>query len=117
MKRLFFCLSIISVIVICCKSTQTLAPTPTLAPTTADVTIAQSHWQGTTIDQLKQGYDMFMDKCTSCHGIKNPQDYSEDDWNTIMPKMARKSKITQEQSDLIFHYILAKRESILGSKK
>jgi hypothetical protein len=125
--RTVFLLGAITIIAICCKSTQpatktsntqTVSPPKSpLAPVASEVAIAQAHWQGITLDNLNQGYSIFDDKCTDCHGVKKPQDFTADEWNSIMPKMGRKAKLDSTQYALVFHYILTKREAILGPGK
>jgi hypothetical protein len=126
--KTLFLLSAIAIIVVCCKSTQPATnktsntqmvstPKSLLVPTESDVAIAKAHWQGTTLDNLTQGYSIFDDKCTDCHGVKKPQDFTTDEWNSIMPKMGRKAKLDSTQYALVFHYILTKREAILGPGK
>lgn len=100
-----------SIVFICCKSAQYLAPS------NADVTVAKSHWSGATLDQLNQGYSIYSDKCTECHGMKKPEDFSVEDWNKIMPSMGKKARLDSNQYNLVYHYILAKRETVLASKK
>jgi hypothetical protein len=124
-----FTLGAISIIIVCCKSTQPATtkttsstqavspPKSPLVPVESEVAIAQAHWQGTTLDNLNQGYSIFDDKCTDCHGLKKPQDFTTDEWNSIMPKMGRKAKLDSTQYALVFHYILTKREAILGPGK
>jgi hypothetical protein len=46
-----------------------------------------------------------------------PQDFEEDDWNAIMHKMGRKAKLDSNQYNQVLHYILTKREEVLGAGK
>jgi hypothetical protein len=110
-KYLVMILVLMSLVFVCCKGTQYLIPTD------ADVTNAQTHWKGTGLVQLTQGYAIFSDKCTDCHGLKKPQKWTEDEWLTIMQKMGRKAKLDSAQYNLVLHYILAKRETVLAGKK
>ena len=111
-------LGVIAIVAVCCKSSQsTTSSKSSLDPAQPDVAIASAHWPGTTLDNLKQGYSIYNDKCTECHGTKKPQDFSVDDWNSIMPKMGRNAKLDSVQYAMVFHYILAKREVILGPGK
>ncbi len=103
--------SALSFLAVCCS-------TKYLIPTEVDVPIAQSHWPGTTLNELSRGYDIYADKCTDCHGLKKPQKYSVDDWNTKhMPTMGKKAKLNPEEYNLVLHYILTKREEITTPKK
>lgn len=70
------------------------------------------------MEQLNKGYAIYTDKCTDCHGLKKPQKFSIDDWNTeYMPKMGRKAKLDSAEYVLVLHYILTKREEITTPKK
>jgi len=88
-----------------------------LAPVEADVAIARAHWPGTTFDRLNQGYYIYDDKCTDCHEAKMPQDFTVNEWNVIMHKMGHKAKLDSNQYKEVFHYILTKREAIIGTGK
>jgi hypothetical protein len=138
--KTFFLLSSISIVAVCCNSTKPVAaakstpaaqPAPTnfaatpwgapvstsLEPVESDVAIAQAHWPGTTLNDLTRGYAIFDDKCTDCHSLEKPQNFSVDEWNVLMRKMGRKAKLDSNEYKLVFHYILTKREAILGSGK
>ena len=117
-------------VAVCCKTTQPVPAAKTvppaspnisvkspLAPIKSDVAIARAHWQGVTLDNLNEGYSIYDDKCTDCHRNKRPQDFTEYEWNVIMHKMGRKAKLDSNQYNLVLHYILTKREAILGSGK
>jgi len=122
-KKLIAMLVLISIILVCCKSTAPAnkdtksTSSSSLVPDNTDVTIAQTHWTGTTLSDLTQGYSIFSDKCVQCHETKMPQDFSVSDWNDILPGMGRKARLDSNQYKLVYHYILAKREDILASKK
>ena len=89
-----------------------------LIPIQADVSVAQSHWPGTTFAKLTKGYDIYTDKCSDCHRLRNPKKYSVADWNNkYMPTMGRKAKLTPDEYYLVLHYILAKREELTAPKK
>jgi cytochrome c5 len=119
-KRTVIMLTLLSVVLICCKSltpaNKATASKPSLAPDSTDVTIARTHWAGTSTANLTQGYTIFSDKCTECHGVKNPQDFSINDWNNILPEMGKKANLDSVQYRYVYQYILAKREAILSGK-
>lgn len=125
--KIIFLLSTIAIIVVCCKTTQPVpkdksssansAPKDPLAPVESDVAIARVHWHGITLDSLNKGYSIFYDKCTDCHDIKEPKEFTAYEWNAIMHKMGRKAKLDSNQYYLVLHYILTKREAILGTGK
>lgn len=102
-----------SLFLICCGSTETLQPSG------KDLTAAQSHWNGTTMDQLTAGYNIYTTKCDDeeCHRLKKPQKFTVDEWNSILPKMKRKAKLDSTEYAEVYRYILAKRETLVGGKK
>jgi cytochrome c5 len=110
-KSMAIALVIMSIVLMCCKGSQYLIPTD------ADVSAAQSHWQGENMAQLKQGYTIFNDKCTDCHSIKKPESFTVDAWNKILPSMGMKAQLDSNQYNLVLHYILTKRETVLAGKK
>lgn len=128
-KKIIISLILFSVVLVCCKShapvTKSVATTPSptpvskpatnspsLVPDDNDVTIAQSHWPGTSLMTLAEGYTLYTDECTKCHKPKLPQDFSADEWNSILPKMGRKAHLDSIQYVSVYRYILTKRESI-----
>lgn len=118
-KRMAILFMFSTTILICCKSTApaTKSAAPNLVPDGNDVAVAQAHWPGTTLDNLSNGYKLYSDKCVDCHEAKLPQDFSIDDWNSILPKMGKKAHLDSLQYKSVYQYILAKRESILSTKK
>jgi len=120
-KRILGLLAMLSIVLVCCKS---LTPTnkatsskPSLVPDSADLAVAQTHWKSVTLPHLTDGYNLFTTKCTECHGIKLPQDFSVNDWNDILPQMGKKAGLDSTQYTSVYQYILAKRESVLSGKK
>jgi hypothetical protein len=125
-------LTMLSIVLVCCKSqapatkstasttsssTASTANPNSLVPGNNDVTIAQSHWPGTSLTNLADGFSLYNNKCVDCHEAKLPQDFSVDDWNAILPKMGRKAHLDSLQYKSVYRYILAKRETILSAKK
>ena len=96
----------------CAGTKSTTKKVDSFLPQETDVPIAQAHWNGTTIDQLKQGYSIYSTKCVECHDMKNIQDFTLTDWPGIIEGMSRKAKLSPEQRDLVSHYILARREAL-----
>lgn len=60
--------------------------------------------------QLEAGRAVYLgeSKCARCHHPKPVADYPTDEWtNTILPRMAKKSKLTAQEYDDVRAYILA----------
>jgi hypothetical protein len=125
--KIILLLASITMLAVCCKTVQPLPAVKSSAPAgisvynlvpgKPDVAIARSHWPETTLDSLNKGYSIFNVKCTHCHLAKQPQDFSVFAWTGIMHKMGRKAKLDSNQYNLVFRYILTKREAIVGIGK
>lgn len=60
--------------------------------------------------RLERGYDIHQLKCAKCHVFEDPRDYNADELEfDIMPEMARKSKLSDEDSKVVLEYLLAAR--------
>ena len=88
-----------------------------LTPTQPDADRGAKIFPGLTLDELAQGKKLNEEKCTTCHGLKKPGAFSEEDWKKIIPNMARraekanKPEIDSKSQDLILKYILTMREA------
>ena len=104
--------SVTFIIAQCSSTKSTTTKVDPFLPQETDVTIAQTHWNGTTIDQLKQGYSIYSTSCVQCHDMKNIQDFTLNDWPGIIDGMSKKAKLSPDQKNLVSHYILARREAL-----
>ena len=75
-------------------------------PTEEDVFTARQHWNNTSIEQHRSDRQLNIDKCSGCHSIYHPSDFSEEKWIAILPEMNGKSKLTLEESEQIKRYLL-----------
>lgn len=78
-----------------------------LTPTQADATVAANKFPGTTMADLEEGKRLHETHCAKCHGLKNPQNYSEAQLDQIVPAMAAKAKIDKATETKIHHYMVA----------
>ncbi|HXC06639.1 MAG TPA: hypothetical protein VNZ86_17905 [Bacteroidia bacterium] len=77
-------------------------------PGNAELKAIQLHYKEATMDQLKEGYRIYTeDACVSCHEPKNIYDYELGEWKDIMDEMARKAKISDQQKEVVYKYVLA----------
>lgn len=68
-------------------------------PTEADATA------NATLDELKQGRELYINNCNKCHVLYSPDDYSVSNWNGIIPSMARKTSLSSQEVDLVTKYL------------
>lgn len=60
-----------------------------------------------TVDYLSKGQTIFENSCGKCHDLPNPADHSAQDWVGIMNAMAPKAKLTAEQHEMVYDYIVS----------
>jgi len=59
-----------------------------------------------SLAELQQGHDLFQNKCGKCHKLPNPAKHSKDEWTKILAKMAPKAKLSSDQSDLVYKFVV-----------
>jgi hypothetical protein len=59
----------------------------------------------TTLDTLKTGRVLYINKCGGCHNLYLPAKYTKQEWHQIMDKMQKPAKIDNSQKELITKYI------------
>ena len=71
----------------------------------------------TSLDTLKMGRGLYINKCSSCHNLFLPASHSKNDWLIILDKMQAHALIDGSQKELIYKYLKtsAKTDSILQS--
>jgi len=76
-------------------------------PTTRDAEWASREWPGTTVGDLAHGRALYVDKCSSCHNLHLPSEYSPDEWKGYVAYMVAEAKLTPEQQTSIARYLAA----------
>lgn len=114
MKKIVLTLLVCSFIISCkTKKSAEVATTPT-APSVPTVMVnpyeqqlaaVRPKFPDATLEQLKQGHDLYYGTCTGCHSAKSITRHSENEWPGILTDMAKKAKITQAEKDAIFTYV------------
>ena len=107
MKNYFFS----ALLIFCCCSPSLLLPTAN------DVAVAKKYWGDADSLSLRQGYNLYANKCGACHTLHRPSRYDEKKWRKQIPLMKDSAKISDEQAELILRYVLTKRETMLHAKK
>ncbi len=128
MKKIFVCISGISLIVMACHhhiapssdvntTTKTKdSKTKTVTTTdTASKTPSLKDMQGTNMNipdlQKSQSIDLgktvFSTRCNKCHELKNPGNYTASSWNNILKRMAPNAHLTLTETDQVTAYLIA----------
>jgi hypothetical protein len=74
-------------------------------PTAADAKRAAEAWPGYALDRLREGHRQYILKCSSCHPLHRPGEYSPAQWARVFPEMREKAHLDSSQSDLILKYL------------
>jgi len=97
---------LIVAIVLCmaaCTATQHLRPVD------ADLAAAQQRIPGITMNDLQNGYKIYVMNCSACHRLHDPKEFTADKWKTILLEMFSKAKITDEkQKQLVTNFLISK---------
>ncbi len=108
-KNLYSLLLLIIVLTSCSKSL--------LVPSEEHIDKTTLTTFNTTIEELKNGQNIYIQKCGNCHYLYRPIRFSEEKWRHEMPEMSVKSKISNDQQTLILKYLLTMREVELSRNK
>jgi cytochrome c2 len=79
--------------------------TTILQPTPADVQWAQTRWPAVTLEDLQSGRSLYVQKCSTCHHLRNPAKYEPGRWPELLVKMRPKAKINPVEEELLVQYL------------
>ncbi len=74
--------------------------------TDSDALRASAKFPGATMASLQNGKMLYEEKCSTCHGLKNPAAYNEEEWRKHVRRMAPKAKIDKPTEELILQYVV-----------
>ena len=90
------------------KSTAAAAPEATAADSfDANVTAAKTKFPDVTKDIIKKGHGIYYGACTRCHAPKDIARRDEKEWVEVLNDMAPKAKLTPEEKDAVWKYIMS----------
>ena len=90
---------------------------PLLMPTQQDLALVSTDGYTTNLDSLREGYNLYLNKCGSCHYLYRPTKFTGEKWRKELPEMAEKAKLSPEQQELILKYLLTMHEAGTGESK
>jgi len=73
------------------------------------VQVAQTRYPTATAESLESGRQLFLQHCNQCHKFPALGEYSDADWQRIVPRMAGKAQLAPADGDKILTFILASR--------
>ena len=74
--------------------------------TDMDGSRAAAKYPGASLASLQKGKLLYEENCGSCHGLKSPTSYNEEQWGKHVKRMAPKAKIDKSTEDLILQYVV-----------
>jgi hypothetical protein len=81
---------------------------------------AEAHGYATTLPQLEQGRDIFLQKCDGCHFMPRVKRHAPEKWPAIMDKMRLNAKLSATQDTLVRTYLMVAsgnlRDSLAAAK-
>lgn len=83
MKKTMITLGAASFLIAACHTTKVL--------TEADATRGSAKYPGLTVSDLQQGKADYEKYCSTCHGLKKPRKQSPEEWEKIVPGMAKRA--------------------------
>jgi len=57
--------------------------------------------------QLADGKAIFTSHCGKCHQLFQPEEKTVAKWNSVLPSMVKKAKLSDEQGNLVRAYVMA----------
>lgn len=97
MKKYIYSFCLIGVIIYSCKTQST--PSTPVTPQSAGV--------AATTDAVKNGGELFTQRCGRCHALPSPSDHTATEWKPIIDAMAPKAKLTAEETNWVLAYVNA----------
>lgn len=80
----------------------------TFEPTEDSLQRMQQKVPGITIERAEQGYQLYKEKCASCHRLYSPDRYNSGQWDRILKTMFVKAKTSNaDQQAFIIDYLHA----------
>lgn len=82
-----------------------------VVPSEGDVSRIQESHPEYTMESIMNGKTLYADHCGKCHGLKKPSDYTEAQWNRIVPNMVGKVNkngvvLTDDDQSDILRYVV-----------
>jgi hypothetical protein len=80
-------------------------------PNAADAARAAKTWPGTTVSDLHRGRDMYVQRCSGCHGLVDPHQFEAGRWPRFVKEMSGKLRISGDDVADLTRYLVVASES------
>ena len=76
-------------------------------PTANHASLIAQKFPSTVLSHLEEGRTLYIQKCSGCHTLRLPSEFSEEKWGTIIQEMKMEAKLNEDESLKVLHYIIA----------
>jgi len=76
-----------------------------LPPTSSELNQFKQTNPAIDTSSIAKGYDIYARSCHKCHGLKNPGNFTNEQWNKILPTMAKRAKLKEDEIELVHNYV------------
>ena len=59
------------------------------------------------VDLASVGKTVYTTRCNRCHGLKNTENYTEQQWTGILKNMIPKARLNEDESKQVTAYVMA----------
>ena len=77
-------------------------------PEETDVAKVNVTGKKVTLDELTDGYHLYVSTCSGCHTLYRPSHKNKAEWEKLLPEMFSKTQLNYDQQKLIKQYIFSK---------
>lgn len=67
-----------------------------IEPGAAHVSWAEERWPGTTLQDLQEARELYVEACTECHRVRSPTRYEPDEWEFAIYRMLEGELVEME---------------------
>ncbi|MBT8327182.1 MAG: cytochrome c [Bacteroidia bacterium] len=107
----YIVLALISFSLAACFSSK--VATDTVSEPTLNLDKAKAKFPGYSTAMFDSGKKLYDSNCQSCHALKDPLKFTEEQWTKLVPSMSAKANknkganLSKEDEDLIFKYLVS----------
>ena len=106
-KIILFAFTATLILSACSPKGSAKATAANTVPGDVQLTAALTKFPDATLDVLKKGHSIYNGACTNCHGAKNIVKRGETEWVKILDRMALKAKLSADEKDAVWKYIMS----------
>lgn len=114
MKKSIYLLSLICLVSFSCKTTKNATAQKTPSQKPKEAVVKETPAPKVANPAIAEGKSLYEQHCGTCHKLKNPQDFTQEELNKVVPNMVGKTNkkagsevISAEKQKALMTYLLA----------